>query len=912
MANTLCPRFLISALQITYVLDQPSAKLMRQSLDELPDDPDENFNRTIQRVQMQLSPRRKLAMAALMWLTHMRVSLGKDELCQAVAINNVSNIPTIGPPPDPDKIVESCLGLVTVSSEDGSFRLVHLSVQEYLHQNTDRLFAAGDAQLGRLCLAYLQATVDANPSIKVDDGALEAVFNDLSLLRYVTDFWGVHASARFTAEVEADTRDFLGTPSLVLVWSKLSQATKSYTRVKAAESFPSGELESLFSWMSEEDDIWPGYAGGEPSDGNDAANTPRPEPVYQWVWKLAEPPRSALSILHIAAQFDLVKILQEELSSGKVDVNCTDDADSTPLMVACHSGSSCAMNLILAREDLRLNKTNKNGDTAFCIAVAAGETGIVKRLLDDHRLDVNLGCPLLAAVERNNRNMAQMLLRIPELNVNACKDETSKSALWLAVSEILYDMVMLILQRQDLDPSLGAPESDQNPFIHYASEFVADLDIQLDSEICDCALIMLALGKHPKVAPWTSETGPISFAWIMYTNGTVGSRKIFKDKGLARFCDGNNRTLLHEAVDSEDEEAIRHLLEDGADPAAKTKDGVTPLHEAAKTKGSLATQILLDAGVDIDVEDEDSWTPLHYAVWRDREENVQLLLSRGAGVSRHTKKGYSTLQMACNYCLGPEVPRLLLDNGADPDEAGPTGMRPLHFAALKGRKEICKLLLQPQYHVDVNAFAPGLGTPLSLATWDMNGCIGPLLEHGADATVLDVYGRTPLDWAARYVPVFKQFGSLCRRYSPTPEETTRRVLEDSVRLELRSLVGKSSTGSLTCCRMLYMLGDRNSARDLSRGLVESVKDGAVYELDFECAVCRSSSGPHFVCETCPRVNFCSECLESAERRTTIPWCRGHGSWRVPDEGWSDVKVLTEEEKDDVLSKVAAKYLGDSR
>lgn len=65
---------------------------------------------------------------------------------------------------------------------------------------------------------------------------------------------------------------------------------------------------------------------------------------------------------------------------------------------------------------------------------------------------------------------------------------------------------------------------------------------------------------------------------------------------------------------------------------AHTRDayGSTPLHHAATAGDLEAIRVLLDAGADIDAQGEHAHTPLMDAVQQGRTEAVKLLVERGA------------------------------------------------------------------------------------------------------------------------------------------------------------------------------------------------------------------------------------------------------------------------------------------
>ena len=81
---------------------------------------------------------------------------------------------------------------------------------------------------------------------------------------------------------------------------------------------------------------------------------------------------------------------------------------------------------------------------------------------------------------------------------------------------------------------------------------------------------------------------------------------------------------------------------------------------------------------------------------------------------------------------------------------GAFGYTPLHNAVVSGKPEVLHCLLEKTKNANVNCRANSGYTPLHLAASSGNGkCVKALLEHGADISCVDEYGRTPKQMAER-------------------------------------------------------------------------------------------------------------------------------------------------------------------
>lgn len=102
---------------------------------------------------------------------------------------------------------------------------------------------------------------------------------------------------------------------------------------------------------------------------------------------------------------------------------------------------------------------------------------------------------------------------------------------------------------------------------------------------------------------------------------------------------------LHEAVFTDDLQALRNALTQGANPDALDASGATPLIVATTFGKSAAVEALLSAGADVDKPNRDGSTPLHMAALFCREDILKSLLTHGADTSLRTRSGSTALEI---------------------------------------------------------------------------------------------------------------------------------------------------------------------------------------------------------------------------------------------------------------------------
>lgn len=242
-------------------------------------------------------------------------------------------------------------------------------------------------------------------------------------------------------------------------------------------------------------------------------------------------------------------------------------------------------------------------------------------------------------------------------------------------------------------------------------------------------------------------------------------------------------SLLHLAVALANEEAVKFLLLNNANPNLADARGSAPLHLASEKRLKGVAELLLGRrGTNVNARDEDQYTALHCSAQNGDEAITRLLLDRGAGINEPDAQGRTPAQVACQH--GQEnVVRVLLSRGADVHVRGRDDWTALHLAAWQGHLGIVKLLVKQakadvdggtadgrtalhlasqrgQYRVarilielgaDVRVTASGRNTALHVAAETGHTSTSRLLvKHGADIHAGNAQGLTALHLAARH------------------------------------------------------------------------------------------------------------------------------------------------------------------
>jgi len=213
---------------------------------------------------------------------------------------------------------------------------------------------------------------------------------------------------------------------------------------------------------------------------------------------------------------------------------------------------------------------------------------------------------------------------------------------------------------------------------------------------------------------------------------------------------GGRHTPLHIAAFRDDTfEAIRILVDNGADINSKDHSGETPLHIMAKKLDPNMIELLLEKGASINAKTKDKETPLLIAAQKNTNPAViQLLIDRGAYIYAKDSSGANLLHYAA-LNENPEIFTMVLNMGFDINSTDYDGQTMLHHAVMNQNPAVLVMLLDMGMNIEAKN---KLG--LNILDWAVrvnreNPAVTKiLLEKGANINAKNKYGTTPLIDAA--------------------------------------------------------------------------------------------------------------------------------------------------------------------
>lgn len=277
-------------------------------------------------------------------------------------------------------------------------------------------------------------------------------------------------------------------------------------------------------------------------------------------------------------------------------------------------------------------------------------------------------------------------------------------------------------------------------------------------------------------------TGPNPVFLAAKTGSVKKLEKILaKEPGKVNAADRDQRLPVHWAARYGKAGAIAYLLEKGSPTGKKDNKGLTALHLACIYNHAEAVEVLLKKGADRDAADNEGWTPvhraavhgshdvlkhfkagkipvggpdpegntlLHLAVYFHHDKAVKVLLENKAKVTGKNKKGQTPLHRACQSIFNMNIMDMLLKKGAKIEARDNEMKTPLHIAVISWARENAKLLIGSK--ANINAQDNKGNTPLHHAVEKSDyyeSMVRYLLEKGADKTIKNKKGQTPLDIA---------------------------------------------------------------------------------------------------------------------------------------------------------------------
>ncbi|KAF3917571.1 Inversin [Arthrobotrys entomopaga] len=370
------------------VLDERTKTKRRLALEKLPTELYSAFDNTIERIRQQSQSYSTLATDILMWAHLAFRPLYINELLNALAIKSGDKDLDIDNLPSQQSWLECCLGLVVIDEENFTVRLVHFSLQEYLHSQRRDLFEKGHERIAKTCLTYLCFdSITAGPTIYTKEMSRRFPF-----LAYAARQWTHHM-----CEEENLSNEIVNLSGAYLLQ-------------------PQSKLRCSLAFILE---ILPGYVRGGPTN-----------------WRMEYLRR--VSGLHIAVYFGRLEIVTFLVETGRVDIESKDCENKMSLCWAAYHGNLEIVKFLVEVGQADIDSKDSYGSTPLRDAIYPGHLEIVRFLVETGRVDLDSKnwsnrTPLCLAVCHGHLEIVRLLIETGRVDLNA-GDELNKTPLsWAAL-----------------------------------------------------------------------------------------------------------------------------------------------------------------------------------------------------------------------------------------------------------------------------------------------------------------------------------------------------------------------------------------------------------------------------------------------------------------------------------------------
>ena len=275
--------------------------------------------------------------------------------------------------------------------------------------------------------------------------------------------------------------------------------------------------------------------------------------------------------------------------------------------------------------------------------------------------------------------------------------QTAASKIFSAVKNSDLKEVRLLLE-QGTDPN--SYDEDGDHLLMYATFYSS----------IDCMQILIEKGAHVNAKNKFDETA------LMWSVHDLAKMKLLIDRGAdvnAKAKSGNT-ALLIAAVGHKKYEAVKLLLDKGAEALAVNNRKENALMRAALFGDTATTSLLLSRGININALSMDSNTALLNAALNANSPVVIQLLERGADADKICTFGLTALAVATTY-NDLESVKALLKTAKKINVQGGGGFTPLMWAVYNEYDNIDIINALLEKGADVNIKANDGATALSLA-----------------------------------------------------------------------------------------------------------------------------------------------------------------------------------------------------
>ncbi|KIV86312.1 hypothetical protein PV11_01930 [Exophiala sideris] len=566
------------------------------------------YEDTMQRIKSQPAEHKELARRVLTCITFCARPLTVAEVQHALAIDeNTTELDAEYDLDDPELMISSCAGLVTVDAQSNVMRLVHYTTQMFLQSLSEGFLLDPHGFIASCCLNYLHldAFTDGHPYVENDGRcdnselkekhrALREIRNlEYPFLRYSAEYWSHHLS-RTTPAISAAGRvlSFLDCPG------RIACAFDVYF---GGSLFAHGITAlHLLARMGADSWIMEYISRGHPLDSGVAF------------------PRSCSKCTN--SELEQKRLLMgTTMPWERAATSLRDDDGRTPIWHAAVRGNTSTIELLINRHGKLVNVADANGRTPLLSTIYADHEDTALKILEEPtvlwketRENFRQRTALHVAALRGRESVVDRLL---ELDADIPRNEAeSHEALLTSVQD-----------ENGVTPLCFAAASGHLGIVKRLLAYSGGRELNVATHVWRCTPglwaakfgrldVLRHLAVQEAFKANVCDRDGLSLLHLSASSSDVPTLEFVLDMRILPIdaLDPRGRTALWWAAHHCHGGAARCLISRHANPEAADDDGVTPLMEAASRHCADVVALLSPLVSNIDSTDNKGKTALHH------------------------------------------------------------------------------------------------------------------------------------------------------------------------------------------------------------------------------------------------------------------------------------------------------------